>query len=298
MNNYSTARGRELGARLQEYRTKNGWDVGQLVARLGCSAHKIVTIECGERMPSALDAAVLLAECGATRAERDEVLELLDGHGTAGCWARPHGELLPEAVPSVLFQYQQATALTCYNPYGIPGVLKSSAYFEGELRERFPENTDEMIVRHQGAQQEYGYLLAKLDQPPMCYLSERALRAITVNENDRLFQFQHMAGLIRDERAQIRVVSTEREDAVPAAAFSVLRFTEANPVVCVPTATATLILEGEHVPVYERFVAELDALALPMGASADLIVGLAGGLNAVLRPCLETVLEHALDATS
>lgn len=296
VNNVSTAPGRQLGARIQEYRTKRQWPVEQLAARLGWSAHKLVRAELGERMLSALDVAVLLTECGATRAERDAALDLLNGHSAAGCWARPHEDLLPEAVPSVLFLHQQATALTCYDPRGIPGVLKSSPYIEAELRERFPDNTEEMISRHWGAQQEHGYLPWKLGHPPVCYLNERALRSITVHEDDRLSQFQHLAGLIQDQRAQLRVIPAEREHAVPVGGFTLLRFAEADPVVCVPTATATLILEGVHVPVYERVVADLDALALSTSLSADLIVGLAGGLDAVLRACPDTVLDHVRDA--
>ena len=63
--NTTTARGRELGARLTHYRVATGW-----TRRLGRPTEKCVPPETGQGSPSRHDLSVFLTECGVPASQR------------------------------------------------------------------------------------------------------------------------------------------------------------------------------------------------------------------------------------
>lgn len=274
MNNDTPARGRELGARLREAREAKGVSNNQMADDLGWSQGTTSRFETGHRDVSPLNVATILGYCGVPRPQRAAILELTDDTRD-GCWPRPHGDLLPEAVPSVLFQYQHANAITCYTPNGIPPMLQTSDFMEADLRNRFGGD-DAEVVRRQEARRDYREILVK-PRPPaaVSYLHETALRELPVDDETRWSQYLGLSLAIGSAEAQVRIIPAGAEHWIEAGGFSLLWFREFPPLVCRPVETATLILEGmEHVQRYEQIVIDLDKIALSELDSRDVITEL------------------------
>ena len=270
----STARSRELGARMREARQMFGWTGRRLAEAIGWSQAKASRLETGNRPAELADVAYVLGFCQMPQRQRDAVLELLIDE-PEGYWVRPHRGALPEAVPSVVFQQDAAKTITCFDPCGIPPMLQTAEYAEAELLPRFDSSAEAMAaVRDRLGRHS---LLHWANGPVgTFYLHESALRAMPVEPEVRAGQLLVLLMLIGRD-VSIRVVPADREHGRWAVgAFQVLGFGEFPAVVCVPTQTATLLLEQpDDVAEYRRVLAELDAVALSQADSTVLIQVLA-----------------------
>jgi transcriptional regulator with XRE-family HTH domain len=298
MNNDVPARARELGARLREAREAKGVSNNQMADELGWSQGTTSRFETGHREVSTLNVATILGYCGMSRAERAAILELTD-NSRDGCWPRPHGDLLPEAAPSVLFQYRHAAAITCYAPNGIPPMLQTVDFIEAELRHRFGPD-DAGVVRGAEVRRDYREILIKPDRPAVvCYLNETTLRRLPVDNDTRWSQYFGLSLAIGSDEAQVRVIPTNRERAIEAGGFSLLRFKEFPALVCRPVETATLILEGtDHVQRYERILTDLDKIALSVPDSRNVITNLVAESEKLTTPPPGALTTSADDAGS
>jgi len=276
MDDVSTARSRELGARLRGARKTLGWTGNRLARAIGWSPAKASRLETGNRQADAVDVAYLLGFCHLSQEERDAILELL-GDRAPGCWVRPHAGVLPEAVPSVVCQQDLAGSVTVYDPCGIPPLLQTAEYAEADLLPRYA--TSEEVMPHLRARLDRHGLLHRSKGPGvLVYLHESALRSMPVAEEARAGQLLVMLMLAgQRQRVRLRVVPAGREHTrVAVGAFQLLRFADYPPVVCVPTQTVSLVLEGrEHLEVFGRVLAGLDAVALSGADSIELIRELA-----------------------
>jgi hypothetical protein len=246
----------------------------QSCAQLGWSDTKGSRLESGTRHASELDAKLILAVCNVPHDEREAILELVRG-GQDGCWVRPHHGLLPEAVPSVVFQQDTANSLVFYEPKAIPPILHTTEYAELDILPRLAETEDP--APHLKARLDRNSLLFADDSPDaVFYLHERALRSLPVDIEPRAGQLLYLAMLIGRQKPRIRIIPARQDrPRFAEAGFQLLRFKESAPVVCVAHETVTLILEGDHVPAYEAIVQELDKIALSEPDSGDLIVSMA-----------------------
>jgi transcriptional regulator with XRE-family HTH domain len=269
-----TARTRELGARLRAIRVASGLSGSQLARSLGFTAGQLSRFESANRNISAVNVAAFLGYCEVTDPDRSEVLALTNPVED-GCWVRPHDDCLPEAVPSVLYQYQTATDITCYEPGGIPPLLQSADYIDADLLHRFGPDAD--VSQHRNARQSYRALLAKPNSPrSVSYLHESTLRALPLNEETRRTQFLTMVLTTGAGDAAVRIIPAGDEPTF--GGFSLLRIYDYPSVVIHPAQTATLILEGpEHIRAYAHVVATLNKIALSELDSRDLLAHLAEG---------------------
>jgi transcriptional regulator with XRE-family HTH domain len=271
MGNNPTARSRELGARLRAVRQARGLLVGELASRLGWSHTKETRMEQGRRLAAQLDVAMILTLCGVPAGQRRAILELTEG-GDTGTWVRQHQGRLPEAVPSVVFQEDNATTLVGYDPVGIPAALQTREYAEADLRRRFGPDIGprlaERVLRQLSAR--------GADRPDArYYLHEDVLRTMPGDREVRIGQLLYLASVLGQRHAEIRVIPAGAGRGWAATGFRQLWFADGPPVVCVATDAVSLILEGtEHIATYAAIIAALRRVALSREGSADLITGL------------------------
>jgi transcriptional regulator with XRE-family HTH domain len=253
-----------------------GLNGAELARNLGWSAAQLSRYESANRNITTINVAALLGYCQATDPERAEILALTNPVED-GCWVRPHDGLLPEAVPSVLYQFQTATDITCYDPGGIPPLLQSADYIDADLLYRFGPDTDVSCYRH--VRQIYRALLGTRNRPGVvCYLHESALRALPLDEDTCRSQFLAMVLATGAGAAVVRIIPAGDESTLSIGGFSLLRIYDYPSVVIHPAQSATLILEGpEHIRTYANVAATLNKLALSELDSRDLLANLAEG---------------------
>jgi hypothetical protein len=217
--------------------------------------------------------------------DRDRLYELATP-GTAGCWVRPHGDHPPDEVPSVMFQRQQAAMISSYDPAGIPALIQSSEYAKLDLRKRLRDGADVgELASWVDARMEQQHVLSPpadgVAGPQPChefYVHEDALLGLPGTRADRFGQLLYLSTMTGRYRARVRVVPTGHEPRLAGAgAFEVYRFARFPAVVGVPMETVTLLLEGStHVDAYSAMLGRVDAAALSVKESANLLASLVG----------------------
>jgi transcriptional regulator with XRE-family HTH domain len=130
-----TARQRELGTRLRALRNEHGMTVEEVAERLLCSATKISRLETGVRRPSLRDVRDLCALYEVDEATAAEFMSLARGAREAGWWT--HYDDL-NLDPYIGLE-QEATAITCYSMFYIPGLLQTEDYARGIIKTVAPK---------------------------------------------------------------------------------------------------------------------------------------------------------------
>lgn len=261
-----------------EPREANGKSGVETATALGMSQGQPSRIESAQRTASFLNATLMMGLYSVPPATRDEILGLVkpsgeDEHGEpAGCWVRPHPGLPHEIAPTVVFACREASSITWYQPRGLPLMLTPEFSQDGFGH----AGNDAERAKWSHARQVYQTMLSSSgDQNVLFYLHETALRALAPGENSSDHgPLTNLTTLMWRERPRIRIVPAD----VPAlGAFTLLRFADFGPAVCVPCGAATLIQEGGQVKAYEHRLALLDKTALSEQDSRNLIVPLVNG---------------------
>lgn len=137
-----TVRQRELGTRLRALRNEHGMTVEEVADRLLCSATKISRLETGVRRPSLRDVRDLCALYEVEEATAAEFMSLARSAREAGWWTQ-YDDL--NLNPYIGLE-QEATAITCYSMYYIPGLLQTEEYARGIIKTVAPR-MDTRIVQ-------------------------------------------------------------------------------------------------------------------------------------------------------
>jgi hypothetical protein len=218
--------------------------------------------------------ATYLTLCGVLREDQSALLELAR-HRHDEYWACPHGQSLPDELASLLAQYDEASAIRCYEPASIPPLLQTADYAELRLRHRFGTAIDSNAkVRARMRRQRDLYDRVR----PECtfYLHEVTLRSLPGDAELQSGQLAFLAMLIGQGHCRIRVVPAAPEHTdLATTGFQLIKLGQFQSLVCVHADAATLFMEAKAVvATYEALVDRLDQFALSDKDSADLIVRL------------------------
>lgn len=277
----SSARSRYLGAELRKRRERANWSALQLAQRVGWAASTVSRLESGERGVTPVNLATYLAMCDVVGNEQAALLELSRGRED-GWWTCSHGDVLPDEVPALRFQQEAANRITCYHPGIIPELLQTEEYADWQLRDHLSievalDLVDRLVVRVQERLDRQHVLYERERRSWVFYLDENALRALPGDAAAGSGQLVHLAMLVEQQQARIRVIPTELVHLGAAIGrFWVFGFEAYAPVVCAQTDTISLFGERESdVAAYQRILDRLETTALSELDSLDLIVKLA-----------------------
>jgi transcriptional regulator with XRE-family HTH domain len=119
-----TVRQRELGKRLRELRNQHNMTVEEVAESLLCSATKISRLETGARRPNPRDVRDLCRLYDVDEPTAAELMSLAQGAREPGWWTK-YEDL--ELDPYIGLE-QDATAITAFSVYYVPGLLQTADY--------------------------------------------------------------------------------------------------------------------------------------------------------------------------
>ena len=119
-----TVRQRELGRRLRELRYQRGLTVEHVAGQLLCSATKVSRLETGMRRPSLRDVRDLCALYDLDGRTSTELMSLARGAREQGWWTH----YVDVSFEPYIGLEAEATAITCYSVYYVPGLLQTEEY--------------------------------------------------------------------------------------------------------------------------------------------------------------------------
>jgi len=130
-----TVRQRELGLRLRKLRTGHGLTVDDVADKLMCSAAKISRMETGARRPMLRDVRELCALYSVDEASAAELMKLTRQAREQGWWTQYEDIGLN---PYIGLE-QEATSITAYSMYWLPGLLQSEDYARAIIKAVLPK---------------------------------------------------------------------------------------------------------------------------------------------------------------
>jgi transcriptional regulator with XRE-family HTH domain len=136
------ARQRELGTRLRALRNERGMTVEEVAAELLCSTTKISRLETAARRPSLRDVRDLCVLYGLDQQMSRELMSLAREARESGWWT----EYADLGLDPLIGLEQEATSITCYSMYYMPGLLQTEEYAELIIKTVAPK-MDPHVVR-------------------------------------------------------------------------------------------------------------------------------------------------------
>lgn len=191
-----TVRQRELGKRLRELRNQHKMTVEEVAENLLCSATKISRLETGARRPNPRDVRDLCRLYDVDEATAAELMSLARGAREHGWWTK-YEDL--DLNPFIGLE-QDATAITCFSVYYVPGLLQTADYARAVIKAIAPKMAPDIHSQRVEARMRRQQLLAT--DPPRYHvlLDESVLHrrvtgpAVMAAQLDRVLDAQRRRG--------------------------------------------------------------------------------------------------------
>jgi transcriptional regulator with XRE-family HTH domain len=264
---------RELGKRLRELRNQHGLTVEDVAEKLLCSATKISRLETGARRPNPRDVRDLCILYNLGEPLSSELMSLTRGARELGWW-KHYDDL--GGMDRYIGLEQDATAITCYSMYYIPGLLQTADYARGVIKAIAPKMEPRVLEQRVEVRMRRQQLLEEHNPPHyLALFDEAALRrgvggpAIMAGQFDKALDIERRLG------ATIQVIPFDAGlYTVADSNFVLLEFEDSDlsPIVFVEGLTGNQYLEREpDIARYREAIEYLRHLALSPRDSVRLI---------------------------
>lgn len=198
-----TVRQRELGKRLRELRNQHSMTVEEVAENLLCSATKISRLETGARRPNPRDVRDLCRLYDVEESTAAELMNLARGAREHGWWTK-YEDL--DLNPYIGLE-QNATAITCFTMYYMPGLLQTADYARTIIRAIAPKMNPEIHRQRVEARMQRQQLLEEEDPPRFqVLLDEATLHRRVGGEAVMARQLKKALDAQRDAKATIQVI--------------------------------------------------------------------------------------------
>lgn len=271
----STARRRELGARLRRLRELCGVNGSDMAAKLNWHPTMVSRAETGKRTMSTLEVATYTGLCGVVGEDQKELLDLVDEPDDYRLKAHP-GDI-PDALQALIHCESTATTIDTYEPMFIPGLMQTPEYARAVFEETgfFDPSIIEGRVQIRMSRRD---VLTRIN-PVQCatFIHENALRASVGSA--RIMTEQMLQLIFAGGRPQcsIRVVpAAAGTRGLVEGSFHIFGYTDGSPVVYLQHATTCEFLENvPDLKTYRSLLNRIATVALSEARSRDFITWLA-----------------------
>jgi transcriptional regulator with XRE-family HTH domain len=198
-----TVRQRELGKRLRELRNQHNMTVEEVAENLLCSATKISRLETGARRPNPRDVRDLCRLYDLDESTTAELMGLARGAREHGWWT----EYEDLGLDPYIGLEQNATAITCFSVYYMPGLLQTADYARAVIKAIAPKMAPEITQQRVEARMRRQQLLEE-DDPPLYHvlLDESALHRRVVGSAVMAAQLDKAIDAQRQGKVTIQVI--------------------------------------------------------------------------------------------
>jgi transcriptional regulator with XRE-family HTH domain len=196
------ARQRELGTRLRALRTERGMTVEEVAAELLCSTTKISRLETAARRPSLRDVRDLCVLYELDAQLSQELMSLAREARESGWWT----EYADLALDPLIGLEQEATSITCYSMYYMPGLLQTEEYAELIITTVAPKMDPRVVRQRTKARMRRQEVLG--DNGPLysVLLDEMVFRRGVGNPSLMAAQVGKILQMVRNDRMTVQVI--------------------------------------------------------------------------------------------
>ena len=166
-----TARQCELGTRLRGLRGEHGMTVEEVAAKLLSSATKISRLETAARRPSLRDVRGLCALYEVDEPTAVELMKLAREARQQGWWTQYDNLNLDPLIGLE----QEASAISCFSMYYMPGLLQTADYAQGIIKTVAPKMETQVVKQRVEARLRRQQLLDNDHRPRYHVLLDEAV---------------------------------------------------------------------------------------------------------------------------
>lgn len=199
---------RRLGAVLRELRTAAGLKLEDAARTLECSTSKVSRLENGKGKPRQRDVRDLIELFGAEAREReDELMQLVadslsEGEGLVTDFRDLfEGAVVSKEVSRYVALEQDATAISAFEPFLVPGLLQTADFAEAVIALVYPDRTRAERRRLVDLRMQRQEVLRRPGKDRLRFavvLGEQALRRPIGGPDVMRKQLEHLVGQLRD----------------------------------------------------------------------------------------------------
>ena len=197
------ARQRELGTRLRTLRNERGMTVEEVAAELLCSTTKISRLETAARRPSLRDVRDLCVLYELDQQMSGELMSLAREARESGWWT----EYADLGLDPLIGLEQEATSITCFSMYYMPGLLQTQEYAERIIKTVAPKMDPHVVQQRTAARMRRQEVLDD-DNGPLysVLLDEMVFRRGVGSPSLMAAQVDKILQLVRSDRITVQVI--------------------------------------------------------------------------------------------
>lgn len=197
------ARQRELGTRLRTLRNERGMTVEEVAAELLCSTTKISRLETAARRPSLRDVRDLCVLYELDQQMSGELMSLAREARESGWWT----EYADLGLDPLIGLEQEATSITCFSMYYMPGLLQTEEYAERIIKTVAPKMDPHVVQQRTAARMRRQEVLDD-DNGPLysVLLDEMVFRRGVGSPSLMAAQVDKILQLVRSDRITVQVI--------------------------------------------------------------------------------------------
>lgn len=196
------ARQRELGTRLRALRNDRGMTVEEVAAELLCSTTKISRLETAARRPSLRDVRDLCLLYGLDEQMSRELMSLAREARESGWWT----EYADLGLDPLIGLEQEATSITCYSMYYMPGLLQTEEYAELIIKTVAPKMDPHVVQQRTAARIRRQEVLGDNGPFYSVLLDEMIFRRGVGNPSLMAAQVGKILQLVHSDRITVQVI--------------------------------------------------------------------------------------------
>ncbi|MGC2740653.1 MAG: helix-turn-helix transcriptional regulator [Candidatus Acidiferrales bacterium] len=240
-----TVRQRELGRRLRQLRYQHGLTIEDVAGQLLCSATKVSRLETGMRRPSLRDVRDLCALYDLDDQTSTELMNLARGAREQGWWT----QYVDVSFEPYIGLEAEATAITCYSMYYVPGLLQTEQYARALIKAIAPRIEPEVYEQRVEVRLRRQQLLEQDDRPRYRVLLDEAVLHRRVGGTQVMYaQLSKILEAEKKDQAAVQIIPFDvGAHAAQDSNFVLLEFDEpsVSPVIYVEGLTGSRYIDRE-----------------------------------------------------
>lgn len=240
-----TVRQRELGRRLRQLRYQHGLTIEDVAGQLLCSATKVSRLETGMRRPSLRDVRDLCALYDLDDQTSTELMNLARGAREQGWWT----QYVDVSFEPYIGLEAEATAITCYSMYYVPGLLQTEEYARALIKAIAPRIEPEVYEQRVEVRLRRQQLLEQDDRPRYRVLLDEAVLHRRVGGTQVMYaQLSKILEAEKKDQAAVQIIPFDvGAHAAQDSNFVLLEFDEpsVSPVIYVEGLTGSRYIDRE-----------------------------------------------------
>ena len=240
-----TVRQRELGRRLRQLRYQHGLTVEDVAGQLLCSATKVSRLETGMRRPSLRDVRDLCALYDLDDQTSTELMNLARGAREQGWWT----QYVDVSFEPYIGLEAEATAITCYSMYYVPGLLQTEEYARALIKAFAPRIEPEVYEQRVEVRLRRQQLLEQDNRPRYRVLLDEAVLHRRVGGAQVMYaQLSKILEAEKKDQAAVQIIPFDiGAHAAQDSNFVLLEFDEpsVSPVIYVEGLTGSRYIDRE-----------------------------------------------------